>query len=328
MTAGIRAAAGLLLPLLMTGCSETQSALSPRGPDADRIALLSWILFGGGAVIFALVVILAGVALFGPARWRAVMASERWIIGGGLVFPVVTLAGLLVYGLLLMRPIPADTGSSEPLRITVIGHQWWWRVIYHDGEPTESANELRLPVGIPVELSLGTADVIHSFWVPNLAGKVDMIPGRTNRLRFTAGEAGESRGQCAEYCGGAHALMSFFVVALPPEEYRTWRASEAQPAQPPATQAEAAGQELFLSSGCGACHAIRGTEARGIIGPDLTHLGSRRSLAAGTLRNDRAAIARWIAESQHVKPENLMPPYGIFTAAELDLLAAYLAGLQ
>lgn len=328
MTAGLRATAWLILPLLATGCSEMQSTLAPRGPDADRIALLSWILFGGGTMILVLVMISAGIALLGPARWRASMATERWIIGGGLIFPVVTLAILLIYGLLLMRPGSADAGGGEPLRITVVGHQWWWRVIYQDGEPVESANELRVPVGVRVELSLETADVIHSFWVPNLAGKVDMIPGRSNRLTFTAGAAGVSRGQCAEYCGGAHALMSFFVEALPLEEYRAWRAREAEPARPPATEAAAAGLELFLSSGCGACHAIRGTEARGMIGPDLTHLGNRHSLAAGTLRNDRAAIARWIAQNQHVKPENLMPPYGIFTSAELDLLATYLSGLQ
>lgn len=322
-----RIPACLLLLLPATACADLQSALSPRGPEAGSIALLSWILFAGGTAIFVLVMIAAAVALFGPVRWRAVMANERWIIGGGIVFPAVTLAVLLVYGLILMRPVPADAGG-EPLRITVIGEQWWWRVIYRDGEPVESANELRVPVDVPVELSLETADVIHSFWVPNLGGKVDMIPGRTNRLRLTAGEAGISRGQCAEYCGGAHALMSFFVVALPPEEYRIWRQREAQPARPPSDEARAAGLELFLAGGCGACHAIRGTEARGTIGPDLTHLGSRHSLAAGTLRNDRASIARWIAESRHVKPENLMPPYGIFTDAERDLIATYLAGLE
>lgn len=305
-------------------------ALDAAGPFAAPISTLSAVLFAMGAAVLLIVTVALVVAVWGGPRWKARLGGERIIWIGGLAFPIVVLSAVLVYGLTVTGRITPDP-DPDAQRVRVTGEMWWWRVAYLDADGREvlqDANEVHIPTGQPVVFELESADVIHSFWVPNLGGKVDMIPGRTNRLRLTAGEAGISRGQCAEYCGGAHALMSFFVVALPPEEYRIWRQREAQPARPPSDEARAAGLELFLAGGCGACHAIRGTEARGTIGPDLTHLGSRHSLAAGTLRNDRASIARWIAESQHVKPENLMPPYGIFTDAERDLIATYLAGLE
>jgi cytochrome c oxidase subunit 2 len=221
---------------------------------------------------------------------------------------------------------PAGSGAAS-VRIAVIGEQWWWRVVYvaPDGRRIESANEIRIPVGQPVALELTTADVIHSLWIPKLAGKLDMIPGRKNVLNVVANEPGISRGQCAEYCGGAHAMMSLYVVAMPENEFETWLAREASPAL---VAQSGAGQRLFFAGGCGACHAIRGTRAQGRIGPDLTHLGSRMSLAAATLPNRAEDIARWIRDSQHVKPENRMPPYGIFSADELAALAGYLADLK
>jgi cytochrome c oxidase subunit 2 len=215
-------------------------------------------------------------------------------------------------------------------RIEVSGEMWWWRVTYTDGSGRglESANELHLPVGEPVTLALTTADVIHSFWAPHLAGKLDMIPGRVNELTVTATVPGITRGQCAEFCGGAHAFMAFHVVAQPPDEFAAWLENEAAPALPPASERQLRGQALFLGSGCGGCHYVRGVTGPSGIGPDLTHVGSRRSLAAATLPNTAEAIAAFISDNQHIKPENRMPAYGIFTDAELQDLAAYLEGLR
>jgi cytochrome c oxidase subunit 2 len=321
--------AAVLASVALSGCSEIQSALAPQGPEAARVATLWWVLLAGAVVIFAAVIAFTALAMFGGTRWRTALAGERAIVAGGVVFPLVTLTVLLVYGVLVMRG-NAAADAPAPIRLTVVGEQWWWRVIYRgpDGETFESANEVRIPAGRRADIALVSADVIHSFWVPNLAGKVDMIPGRTNRITIQADRPGISRGQCAEYCGGAHALMAFNVVALQPDEYERWLAVEAGPASAPRGAAEERGRLLFLSNGCGSCHTIRGTEARGVLGPDLTHLGSRTSLAAGILPNDAEALARWIVGNQHIKPENRMPPYAIFSDAELADLASYLTGLK
>ena len=317
--------------LALGGCEGVQSALAPRGPEAERIALLSWVLTAGATVILIGVIVLTAVAIFGNVQRRRWLSGEPVVVGGGIVFPIVTLSVLLGYGLILMSAGGTpDTGQGEPIRITVVGERWWWRVFYRDaeGRQVESANELRIPTKRPVAIELTTNDVIHSFWVPTLAGKLDMIPGRTNVLRLVANEPGVSRGQCAEYCGGAHALMSFHVMAMDQPEYERWLAREAAPAEPPRDPAAQQGQLLFLASGCGACHAIRGTAAGGKIGPDLTHFGGRMSLAAATLPNNEVAIARWIKDNQHIKPQNLMPPFGIFSEPELAALSRYLAGLR
>ena len=315
----------ILLPLA-AGCREMQSALSPAGPEAERIALLFWAMTWGAAAIVLGLIVLTAVAILGPARWRQAIASERLVIGGGIAFPIVLLAALLSYGFTAMSA-NAPAPGERALRIAIVGEQWWWRVTYQapDGRRVESANELHIPVGQPVILELTSADVIHSLWIPTLAGKLDMIPGRTTRLRVIASKPGVSRGQCAEYCGGAHALMSFFVVASDAAEFEAWLAREAAGAQ---QTAERSGEGLFQASGCGACHAVRGTEARGRIGPDLTHVGGRMSLAAAALPNDTASLARWIRDNQHIKPDNRMPPYRIFSEHELAELSAYLANLK
>ena len=323
----LSAAAALLVP---PGCAGRQSALAPAGLEAERVSLLFWGMTAAGTAILLAVLALAALAMFGSEEWRRRLGRDKLVIGAGLVFPIVALTLLFGYALSLMRLAPAGAGDADGLRIAVVGERWWWRTIYTDadGRRIESANEIRIPVGKPVRIALTTADVIHSFWVPALAGKLDMIPGRTNTLTLTATRPGASRGQCAEYCGGAHALMSFFVVALPDAEFRDWLAREAAPASAPQSEIEKRGSRLFHESGCGACHTIRGTPAAGTIGPDLTHVGSRMSLAAAALPNDAAAFARWISENQHVKPENLMPPFRIFGDAELAALAAYLESLK
>lgn len=313
--------------LILGGCDGVQSVLAPEGAEAERVWLLFWILTVGGTVIMMAVIVLTAFAIVRRPAW---IGSEALIVGGGLVFPVVVLSALLAYGLMLMNAAAGPAGEGAPLRLSVRGEQWWWRITYltDDGKRIESANEIRIPVGRPVRIELTTADVIHSLWIPKLAGKLDMIPGRTTVLNLTANEPGVSRGQCAEYCGGAHALMSLYVVASPPEVFAAWLEQQATAARDDPHPAAVAGRMLFVSHGCGGCHTVRGTAAAGTIGPDLTHVGSRMSLAAAALPNDEVSIARWIADNQHIKPANRMPPFRIFSEAELASLSRYLSGLK
>ncbi len=297
-----------------------QSILNPQGAGAALIAELAWVLFIGAARIFVGVMALAAYAILGRRESTARLSQNMLIVGGGIVFPVVTLLALLLYSLLRAGSLPPH--EAPALRIQVIGEQWWWRVHYlrPDGSRDfATANEIRLPVGAPVELLLESADVIHSFWVPVLAGKLDMIPGKTNRLRVRADRAGTFRGQCAEYCGGPHAFMALFVVAQEAGTYEQW----AQMQRKPQTESNA----LFVSH-CGTCHTVRGTTAAGTLGPDLTHLGSRVSIGAGLLPNNAGALGGWIASSQHLKPGNRMPSFIVFEGAELRAIAAYLESLE
>lgn len=319
-----------LLALFLSACDGTQSALAPQSAQAERVTALFWAMTYGGAAILLFIMLLTAIALFATEKARRWLGGESIIIGGGIVFPVVTLSALLVASFIVMRIVDAPRDDKELEKISIVGERWWWRVVYRDeaGQAVESANELRLPVGRPVRIELTSADVIHSFWAPKLAGKLDMIPGRVNVLTLTATETGVSRGQCAEYCGGAHAMMAFDVVVMTEPDYRLWLRKEAQAATSPRDAQAQRGERLFEASGCGGCHRIRGTQAQGVIGPDLTHIGGRMSLAAATLVNDAASLARWIRDSQHIKPGNLMPPYRIFTDEELAALAAYLAALR
>lgn len=316
-----------LMALLCGGCSGVQSMLDPAGTESERVSVLFWVMTWLFTAVFLLMIALFAIAILARPGLRARLAQERWIVVGGILFPMSVTAALLVYGFVLLGLQPQGVADSASYRIAVVGEQWWWRVRYRlpDGRWIESANEIRLPVGERVVLELTSADVIHSLWIPKLAGKLDMIPGRTTRLTVTANASGISRAQCAEYCGGAHAMMSLYVLAMETEDFARWLENESKPA--PAS-AETFGERLFQTAGCGACHAVRGTPARGTVGPDLTHLGSRHSLAAATLPNDEHSIARWISESEHIKPENKMPPYRIFSASELTALSRYLAGLR
>lgn len=312
--------------LLVAGCDMPQSTFAGAGEEARRTALLFWVMLSGGAAIVLLITVLIFAALFGSEKIRRPLSRENVVLVGGLVFPITVLSALLVYGLLVLGAGQKYADADNPLKISVIGEQWWWRIIYKnpDGSSFETANELRLPVDRVVEIELTSADVIHSFWIPSYAGKLDMVPGRTNTLRFVVTEPGFVRGQCAEYCGGAHAWMAFYAAAMPAEEFEAWRLREQMPAASPSS---GAGESLFLASGCGGCHAIRGTAAQGVIGPDLTHVGSRQTLGAGVLPNNQPAFARWIAHHQDVKPGTHMPPFEFFSDEDVLLLARYLDGL-
>ena len=304
--------------------------LDPAGPFAGPIEVVSWVLFIMGAVVLTIVLIALGIALFGPREWRRRVGGERIVWIGGLAFPIVVLTGLLIYGLNVTARVAAEPKPGE-MRVRVTGEMWWWRVAYLDDQGREviqDANEVHIPVGQPVVFELESADVIHSFWVPRLGGKTDMIPGRRNFMRLQADEAGVFGGQCAEYCGGPHALMGFVVVAHEPAAYAQWRAKQAGPAVAPAMPQLARGQAVFDANGCGACHTVRGTEYNGLAGPDLTHVGARQSLGAGILPNNQGTLAGWISDSQGIKPGNRMPSYPVLTGADLRDVSAYLDSLQ
>jgi cytochrome c oxidase subunit 2 len=284
----------------------------------------------GAGIVWLAVVALGVFAIRAGTRPAANGRRDALlIIGGGAVVPSVLLAVLLVRGLALLPELLARAPQGS-LQVSVSGEQWWWRVRYHStgGEMIDLANEIRLPVDAPVEFHLESPDVIHSFWIPSLGGKVDMIPGRRTRLTLQPLKTGVYRGVCAEYCGTGHALMAFPVVVLEQQEFQGWLAHQARPAQLPVEPLAIRGQELFLANGCSACHAIRGTPADGMVGPDLTHVGSRLSLGSGTLPSARGDFVRWIAQTRTVKPGVHMPAFGMLPPADLEALGAYLKGLE
>ncbi|WP_414476025.1 cytochrome c oxidase subunit II [Microvirga sp. M2] len=312
---------------LLAGCSGPQSALDPAGPTAASIHLLGMIMYVGATAVTLLVAVLMLVP-FLRQRERPVNRT-LFLWGGGVALPGVTLLFLVPYVMTTGHETRAST-ALDRLSIDVTGHLYWWDMSYRraDGlSAASSANELRLPVGEPVELFLRANDVIHSFWVPSLAGKTDMIPGRVNRMVIQADRPGIYRGQCAEYCGLQHSLMLLDVVAMPRPEFDTWLAGAAQPAQEPATPQLREGRALFVDLGCGTCHAVRGV-SEGRLGPDLTQVGSRRIIGAGTLPGGIGNIAGWIVSAQHLKPDNAMPSYDQLEGPQLRALAAYLESLK
>lgn len=297
--------------------------------DANRIGAISEVLFIGAAVIFLWVMIMLLLALYGPPRLRRRLGRPALIIAAGIVFPVVVLSALLFYTFGAATNMMRTT-TQPALRIEVIGEMWWWRVRYLDDDGQlmfETANDIRMPAGLPVELVLKSDNVIHSFWVPALAGKLDMVPGHVNRLRVQAEEPGLFRGQCAEYCGAQHAKMMFDVQALSPGDFQEWVALQRQPALEPATDTLRMGKQHFMQV-CAQCHTVRGTGAAGALGPDLTHIGSRLSLAAGVLPNNVGTLAGWIAGSQHIKPGNQMPSFNQLSGEGLRAVAQYMESLK
>ena len=304
-------------------------ALDPAGREAERIAALFWWMVGGGAVIWVVVVALAIYATYLKPAPIAPATARRLVLWGGALLPTALLSVLLVYGLSMLPPLlaPAPEGA---LRIHVTGEQWWWRVRYlaPGGDAVELANELRLPVGRPVELVLETRDVIHSLWVPELGAKMDMIPGRTTRLTVHPTRTGVFRGLCAEYCGASHAYMLFEVHVVPDDAFEGWLARQERPAEDPADPLAVRGRAAFLANGCGACHSVRGTPAGGRIGPDLTHVGGRGAIAAGRLPGGAPDFHRWIARPESIKPGARMPAFHMLPPEELRAMAAYLEGLR
>lgn len=298
----------------------------PAGPYAWPITTLSWVLLAMAAAVLVLVVVALWLALFGSQRAQAKVGGTKIIWMAGIALPVVVLTALLVYGLWLTSSL-SDEIEGDEMRVRVTGEMWWWRVAYLDdeGQPvSHDANELHIPVGQPVVLELESGDVIHSFWVPRLSGKLDMIPGRRNLMRIQADEPGVYGGQCAEYCGGPHALMGFVVVAHEPAAFARLMTERTAREQAPAPGAASQGAELFQTTGCAACHRIAGTDANGLAGPDLTFMGARRTVGAGILPNNTGTLMGWIGNSQAIKPNNRMPPYPVLSREELQAITAYL----
>ncbi len=321
------AVAACAVAALAGGCTGPQSWIAPAGRDAAAVADLFWVMAAGAVVIWVLVV---GLMVFasGIRQGRhSETIANRFVVIGGMILPTVVLFFLLLVGLLMLEDM---TAPGADLTLEAKGERWWWRIAYEgpDGQSVPVPNELRLPVGRTARVELTADDVIHSFWVPAIGGKMDMVPGRTNVTRLLPTETGVFRGQCAEFCGESHALMAFPVVVMEPAAFEDWLAAQAEPADPPEGERRRAGLDLFLSTGCGACHAIRGTAADGRVGPDLTHVASRLTIGAGLLPTGPEAFRRFITETDEVKPGVRMPAFGMLPEEEIALIAAYLAGLE
>jgi len=330
-------AAALFLPAFLAGCSGWQSALDPKGPAAEELARLIWFFTLLSVAVWLLVMIVLSIAILRRRRQHAdplAVDARGDRIARRVVSVAVGVTGVVLVGLTLLSFFAnrtlAGIGTQAAVTIRVTGHQWWWEVRYEDERPARvvtSANEIHVPAGEPVELVLSSTDVIHSLWVPNLAGKLDLIPGRENVLRFVAAEPGTYRGQCAEFCGAQHAHMALVVVAEPRPAFEAWLDRELRPAHPPAPGEPMAGHDVFLGRGCMMCHRIRGTLAGGTTGPDLTHLASRSTLGAGTLEMSRGNLAAWIADPHGIKPGVHMPVMGL-GGDELNQVVAYLERLE
>jgi cytochrome c oxidase subunit II len=327
--------------LLLAGCGGIQSVLDPAGPGAAHIGSIWWLMLIVCAAVY--------VAVMAALLWAISRRRERGLEHRSAPLPLepqrerrmgqvvgvgvaLTAAILIVFVLASFQIGQALTARpAEPaVRIAVTAQRWWWDVRYQDPVPSNSfttANEIHIPVGRPVELTLYSADVIHSFWVPNLHGKKDLIPGQINTLYLQADRPGVFRGQCAEFCGLQHAHMALHLVAEPEEEFARWQAQHRQPAPEPTTDAQRRGYDVFMSSSCVLCHAISGTPAGGVTGPNLTHVASRLSLAAGTLPNTRAYLTSWVIDPQRHKPGNNMPPNPL-RSDDLQALLSYLETLR
>lgn len=327
MTLRARALAAAVVLAAVGACGDetSPSILDPKGTEARHLEGVWWWLFGMAAVVYAVV---AGLILFAIVRGRrgdgprtSRINDNAFVVVGGLVVPLMI---LLVVAVVTVRGTNAvRQPEAGALRIDVRAYDWWWQVRY----PTTgivTANEIHVPVGRQVAVRITTADVIHSFWVPQLAGKLDAIPGQENVLRFTAEKAGVYRGECAEFCGIQHANMNFLVVAEDAARFGQWEQTQVQGAGLPTDNQSEQGRLVFERESCAGCHTIKGTSAVGTLGPDLTHVGSRRTLGAGTVPNTRANLSGWIADAQSIKPGNLMPPITL----EPDDLAALVHYLQ
>jgi cytochrome c oxidase subunit 2 len=316
--------------LVLAGCAGgSQSTLHASGLGAQRTEGLWWLFFWISVAVFIEV-----MALLGWAVWRRRRPTAR-IRGGdslamvtvlGVAIPFVILVVVYSFGLYDLDALAAPPKKAD-VTVDVVGHRWWWEIHYADQPGAVTANEIHIPVGESVRVRLRTADVQHSFWVPNLMPKTDLIAGKLNTTWLYTDKPGTYRGQCAEYCGQQHAFMAFQVVAEAPAQFRSWVAALAAPPARPLTAAQQRGLQVFEQSSCASCHTVRGTTATGTVGPDLTTIGSRWSLGAGAAPNDAGHLGGWIANAQTLKPGNAMPPQPV-AAPDLPDLVAYLRSLQ
>ena len=309
-----------------------QTALRAAGPQAAAIEWIWWLMFWACAAVFVLVLGALGLAL---ARSRAAHDSRpspsslRNGVATATGLTILTLFGLLFASVISGRAL-ASLPQQDAIAIEVTGYQWWWHAVYADQNPSQrvtTANELHVPTGRTILLILHAADVIHSLWIPNLHGKMDLVPGRQNTLWLRADAPGIYRGQCAEYCGVQHAHMALTVIAEPPDAFTAWLNGQRQTPPPPASAEGQRGQELFRATTCVMCHSVRGTSAAARLGPDLTHVATRGTIAAATLPNTRDNLLRWIANPQHVKPGSRMPASEL-SRSDLEAIVSYLETLR
>ena len=320
-----------------------QSVMDPAGPQSAHINRLWWFMFVVCTVVFVIVMVFTLMAVFrkrsepaGPTTAPMLhpdAASERrtrLVVIGATGVTLVILFAFLVDSFLVGRGLTAELASKQAVTIEVTGHQWWWEVRYTNVDASSiftTANEIHIPVGVPVTFSLRSTDVIHSFWVPNLSGKKDLIPGKIATIWLQADKPGVYRGQCAEYCGHQHAHMALWVIAEERPQFNAWLQNQVQSAATPSDSSQQRGQQVFLSSTCVMCHTINGTPAGSNIGPNLTHLASRNTIAAATLPNDRQHLTQWVTDSQQVKPGNRMPAHSL-SPEDLQALLDYLQSLK
>ncbi len=321
---------------LCPGCSQWQSVLQPGGQAASRLDWLLWVFSGVCGTIWLLVMLVLAIAIGRrhkpdrpPLERDAGRERTSAIIVGIAVAATVLIIGSLTFlSYAATRPILGE--ADDTLVVRLHGYQWWWQVTYTNPDPArifQTANEIHIPVGRPVRFELSSADVIHSFWVPNLMGKQDLIPGRNNQLTLTATQPGLYRGQCAQFCGLQHAHMALLVIAQNPAEFEAWRNGQVQQAASSDDPDLAKGRQFVTSHACAACHTIRGTSAAGTLGPDLTHVGGRLTIAAGLLPTTRGSLAAWIVDPQTIKPGNNMPMVPM-SADDVTSVSAYLATLK
>jgi cytochrome c oxidase subunit 2 len=334
----------LLVPALVAiaGCRSAMTAIEPAGPQSSTIMRLFWPMTGVLAAVYLLTT-LALVPAIRRGRRRAREEGElslaphdtrrerraRGVVTVAVGLSVVILLAIVVADFLTTRSLNT-IAQTEGIRVRLVGHQWWWEVHYQDSLPSRAvvtANELHVPVGRPVHLSMTSGDVIHAFWVPELNGKKDLIPGYTTDLWLQADRPGVYEGQCGEFCGLQHAKMRLTVIAEPEARYDEWIAAQRRPADSIVAPLAMRGREVFLAAPCAMCHRVGGTSAGSMNGPDLTHVASRRTLAAGALPNTRGALAGWILDPAGVKPGTQMPSTSM-KGPDLDALLTFLQSLK
>jgi cytochrome c oxidase subunit 2 len=346
----LRAGAALACLSLAACRGGVQSVIDPTGPQAERISKLWWLFFYVCTAVFVLVLVALALALRRTRQWwRDETVSARDVTELPMLNPApegerrmtnviigaVAATGVILFVFLIAsfstgRALSARLAEQNAVTIEVTGQQWWWQVRYLDQNAPNiftTANEIHIPVGLPVTLKLQSVDVNHSFWVPNLSGKKDLIPGKQTIMWLQADRAGLYRGQCAEYCGLQHAHMALYVVAEPVEQFNAWLAAQRAAAAQPTSEQQQRGQQVFLHAPCIMCHTIRGTPAGASLGPDLTHIASRQTIAAGTLPNTRGHLSGWVVDAQGIKPGTRMPANNL-SAEDLQALLDYLQSLK
>jgi cytochrome c oxidase subunit 2 len=326
---------------ILSGCRGAQSALDAGGIQSERLENLWWIFFYICAAVYLIVMAVLLMAWYRTKKVDAETEAEiapdadrekrlSNTVKGAVAVSLIALFALMITSFHAGRGINSLSQAPEHLAIKIKGHQWWWEVEYQGATPSENvttANEIHIPVGRPIKLELQSTDVIHSFWLPALHGKKDLVPNYPTVFYFQADKPGTYSGQCAEYCGYQHAKMRFIVVAEAEEDFNNWIKAQRQSSVQPTTDLQKRGQEIFLTSVCTQCHTVQGTIAGGKVGPSLTHVASQQYIAAGSLQNTREHLENWVTDPQKIKP-GIRMPMNNYSKEDLQALIEYLESLK